>query len=81
MTAISDRATVSLALECAARLRGNMASMQPDGTIQYLPMTTREILDAADELLAWIDSRCAERAKRDSVRANAPKVTLPNMTA
>ena len=72
MTAISDRATVSLCLECASRLfvptRGEMVESDIEAMMIF-----------ADRLLEWHDSRCAERAKRDSVRANAPKITLPNI--
>jgi hypothetical protein len=72
MTAISDRAMVSLALECASRLRAP-GSPNSFGGIDQL-------MQDADKLLTWIDSRCAERAKRDTLRANAQKITLPNIT-
>jgi hypothetical protein len=77
MTAVSDRATVSLALECASRLP-QLCSTHGiplgNGGVDLL-------LTNAETILAWIDRMCAERAKRDSVRANAPKIALPNMTA
>jgi hypothetical protein len=76
MTAISDRATVSLALECASRLVGP--------TSHEMTMYTRleAMLKDAEEILLWHDRMCAERARRDSVRANAPRQEfLPNLGA
>jgi hypothetical protein len=67
MTAISDRATVSLALEVASTIVPH--NMATGDSLQVL-------LGMAEQILLWHDKMCAERAKRDSVRVNAPKIEL-----
>lgn len=74
MTPVADRAVVSLALECASRLRGKAAVMdQLGGKIEYLPQTMEELLDSAERIIEWHDKICVKRAERDAVRRNAPQ--------
>lgn len=71
VSALGDRATIALALECAARTIAPATINHEAEASAHLAL----VLINADAILAWMDSRAKARAKADPIRT--PNYVLP----